>query len=475
MPISRRLFGSTHPSCQDETNKIPTRTSLIVKNITAGGVKNEDDDRNKKKIVFSLIVFRRFQQGNYSSILIFIATILVMFIYVLNHEKPKPVTDFHSKQKYPLSQHDYTLQDFYQPEIITSNENLSFPSTCPLQVHTYQIQNSKVRWVPGSYSYMTRGMSMHCLLARAAKRLGPNFDLSLRIGLADMDLESPLSFQPAAIEQAMTAQLQNASHIPPILFPDSTFESFPEVHDYNLQHTIHQVQQAAIRYGLPGTSQWETKRKTKLLWRGSRFGALREKMMNSTSPLLDVQAIAYNLTTEGFRLSSNNQISRKEFCSHRFLLHMNGEYNDRYSSSVKWKLLCGSLVFVPTTPLFVEWWNYQLWEPYVHYIPYSNLTDLLYHVQYYHQHLQEAAIIAKNGMELVQAAFRILPQWIDTTLVRYANVTRELPQTECISFVLEGSSSSNDTDVEDMEATNANLQYKSLEELQTRYGPKVCG
>lgn len=297
---------------------------------------------------------------------------------------------------------------------------------------------------------------MHCLLARAAKRLGPDFRATIRIGLADMDVGGELTFQPAAMEQNMT------SNDAPLLFPDSTFESWPEVHDYSIPQSMQKIMDAARSHGLPGTVQWESRNAT-VVWRGGLYGKERKEMVESESPLLDVQPTSFNFTTAGFKLSSSNQLSRSGLCGYRFLLHMNGIFNNRYSSSVKWKLLCGSLVFVPTKPLFVEWWNYNVWQPNVHYVPYTSLSDLLEKIEYYSTNLQEAASIAKNGMELAQDAFHALDDWVDDTLVRYAAATNGKNGNCTYKPLKKGSPRPPSTSV-----------FKSLEELQEQYGPTLC-
>jgi hypothetical protein len=344
---------------------------------------------------------------------------------------------------------------FYKPVFPTG---VSFSEQCHAQLQTFHFEDGKVRWVPGAYSYLTRGLSMHCLLARAAQRLGPDFKTTIRIGLADMDLNSVLSFQPAATEQNMSAPDA------PVLFPDSTFESWPEVHDYSLPQSVHNVLEAAHYYGLPGTVQWE-RRNPKVIWRGSPHGPERVALLQTNATLLDVQSTEYNLTMNGLDLASANQISRQDHCRHRFLLHMNGIFNNRYSSSIKWKLLCGSLVFVPTEPLFVEWWNYKVWQPHVHYVPYTSLSDLLDKIDYYNHHLDEAAIIARNGMELAQDAFAALPQWVDETLTRYAEATRDTPPPECARKIA--------TPEQARIYAKGNV-FKSLQDLQRDYGPRIC-
>ena len=339
---------------------------------------------------------------------------------------------------------------------------IEFNRTCGIFVQTYTFQNGTVKW-DGIFSYLTRGMSMHCFMARAAKRLGPDFSTTVRIGLADMDVGGSLTFQPAARMHEMASNANhNQTEDVPLLFPDSTFESWPEVYDFSLAQTMRTILDAAHSNGLPGTRRWEH-RNPKVLWRGVPHGKERMEIIQSQSPLLDVQSTTYNMTRKGMRLSQSNRLSRSEHCSHRFLLHMNGIFNNRYSSSVKWKMLCGSLVFVPSNPVFVEWWNYDVWRRHKHYVPYSSLDDLLQQVEYYNNHLDEAAIIARNGMELVQFALDSLDDWVDDTLIRYAAASSG-KDAVCRNYDSSGSKPL------DQSAS----RFKSLEELQKEYGPTIC-
>ena len=344
-------------------------------------------------------------------------------------------------------QHQRQSHSFYKPRISSEAE---FSKICSMYVQTYSFQDGKVKW-DGIYSYMTRGASMHCMLARAAKRLGPDFRTTIRIGLADMDVGGQLTFQPASMDHNMTANQDE-----PLLFPDNTFESWPEVYDYSLTQSMRKVMDTARSFGLPGTEPWEHRNAT-VVWRGGVYGKERKELVESASLLLDIQPTSFNLTAQGFQLSSSNQLSRSQLCGYRFLLHVNGIFNDRYSSSVKWKLLCGSLVFVPTEPLFVEWWNYNVWKPHVHYVPYTSIPDLLEQIEYYSKNLKEAAIIAKNGMDLAQDAFGALEGWVDETLVRYAAATHGKDANCTYKF-----------------DSRPPSEFKSLEDLQEQYGPTVC-
>jgi hypothetical protein len=343
------------------------------------------------------------------------------------------------------------LESLYVP---TFPPNASFFEPCQEQVHTFEIQEGKVKWAsPTVYSYMNRGPSMHCLLARSAQRQ-PHLSVKLRIGIADVHPLQPLTFGPAARQDEVL------SSKPPLLFPDSTFESFPEVHDFSLKETFQAVQAAAVQYGLPGSNQW-LERDPQLFWRGSHYGKERLELIQHKSSLLNVESIQYNMTLEkGFHLSSKNKVTRSDHCRYRFLLHMNGEFNNRYSSALKWKLLCGSLVFLPNNPLYVEWWNFKTMQPNTHYVAFSDTAELLHKVQYYQRHLQEASRIARRGMEFVkQAAFERLEQFMDETLQRYAQFAHRLPQETCHNKKYD---------------RNMSAEFKTLEELTKEYGQKIC-
>lgn len=182
-----------------------------------------------------------------------------------------------------------------------------------------------------------------------------------------------------------------------------------------------------------------------------------------SSSLLDVVAIQH---TDKFELSNTAKtLSRPDFCQYRFLLHTNGILPHIYSSSLKWKFLCGSLVFVPTTPLFVEWWNFGSWQPHQHYVPYDSLEDLITQVEYYNAHLDEAAVIAQRGMELGRRAFDELNDFVDDTLQRYAAATRHLEQPNCDHLFRTSPFAAEET---------TTWGFESLEDLQEEYGPTVC-
>jgi hypothetical protein len=251
-------------------------------------------------------------------------------------------------------------------------------------------------------------------------------------------------FGPAQTEKAMMINPVEKS----LLFPDASFESFPIAQNATTKETARQVVRAAKEYGLPGTGLW-LERDARLAWRGTvRQGMVeRERILNLSSPLLDVKSTTFNY---------KHRLLREEFCQYRFLLHMNGINGKIYSSALKWKLLCGSLVFVPTYPaLFVEWWNYGVWSPFEHYVPYSSPNDLLRQVEYYKLNLHEAARIARNGMLLAQASFDNLDQFVDEMLTRYALATKDLRLLSCETKLLE-------------------KEFQSLENLQKSFGPAIC-
>lgn len=81
-----------------------------------------------------------------------------------------------------------SISSSYNPIVYQINitKDAKFSDNCHQQIHTFEFKDSKVKWVNGGYSYFSRGMSTHCMLARAAKRLGPEFTLSMRITTADV-------------------------------------------------------------------------------------------------------------------------------------------------------------------------------------------------------------------------------------------------------------------------------------------------
>lgn len=65
-------------------------------------------------------------------------------------------------------------------------KDTNFSDDCNVHMHTFEFKSGKVKWINGGFAYLSRGMSLHCMLARAAERLGPNFTTSMRITTADV-------------------------------------------------------------------------------------------------------------------------------------------------------------------------------------------------------------------------------------------------------------------------------------------------
>jgi len=361
-----------------------------------------------------------------------------------------------------ISQAGMVIGGREEPVDTPKAKRANFTAKCPDTVHTYEITNARVQWWSAETQIVaeSRGKSMHCLLARAAQRLGPNINLRLRIDLGDADRKQvlPWTFVPA-IKERLWSQRRTSG---PLLFPDFTFESWPEVHD-DPAVAVARVLSSAERYGLPGTPGWQAVRDTRIAWRGNvqkkkspqrhRLVSFFEKLNTNLS---DIKSIEYDRRGPTVRMRSRNRLTREEHCRFRFLLHMNGMYQKSYSSAIKWKMLCGALVFVPGNPLFLEWWNYKM-EPYQHYVPYSGEVDLWNKIQNYSVHLQEAERIAQNGFSLAKAAFSDLDTYVDHVLKQYAALTKGLHQPIC-------------TFAESLAPT----QPKSLQELQEEYGPTIC-
>jgi hypothetical protein len=179
--------------------------------------------------------------------------------------------------------------------------------------------------------------------------------------------------------------------------------------------------------------------------------------------ILDVQAIVHGKETDGGQKIRGNSLSREDHCKYRMLLHLNGFNDNQHSSALKWKLLCGSLVFV-STPIFVEWWSAEILKPFVHYVPFSNATDLMNKVIYFIEQLEEAETIARNGMNLAAAAFESLEDFVADTLSNYAlAITDKLFQEHVPKCAFHEESGSDN-----------GSRAKSYQELQKEYGPMIC-
>lgn len=326
-----------------------------------------------------------------------------------------------------------------------------FSAFCPSEAHTFQLKgNSGVSWLsrnakgPG---YQHRGKSIHCLLARAVARHPEWQSMTLRITLGDSDTNQAYTLAPSSTKQTHA-----------FLFPDFTWESWPEIDDATPQVLMAQrvLGNATLR-GLPGTPEWKQRRYTRAMWRGNNH-VLRKDFVTLTQNLthvFDVQTLTTYGNSEG---PIPHYISREDHCRYQFLVHLNGAKADRYSSALKWRFLCGALVFVQTEPLFYEWWNLGM-QPFVHFVPFSSPDELATRIREYTTNLDEAAKIAKAGHELAKRAFEHMNDYVDEFLVQYENLTAGIPQRTCRS---KGPIQA------------APSEFQTLDQLKAEYGPTVC-
>lgn len=329
-----------------------------------------------------------------------------------------------------------------------------FSAFCPSEAHTFQLKgDSGVSWqshVTKGMGYQHRGKSLHCLLARAVARHPEWPKMLLRISLGDADVGQAYTLAPAASSSSSYA----------VLFPDYTWESWPEVEDTSSSSLLAQrVLGNATHHGLPDAPEKWKYRDTRAMWRGTS-NSLRKDFVSQSknmTDLLDVQ-IVNSYEFGGSKGPIPHYISREDHCRYRFLIHLNGARPDRYSSALKWRFLCGSLVFVQTDPLFYEWWNVGM-QPYIHYIPFSTADELPNLVREYTTKLDDAAKIAQAGFELAKRAFEHMDDYVDSFLVEYRNLTDGLGQRTCRNKGV--------TPLKPAE-------FQTLDQLRAEYGPTVC-
>jgi hypothetical protein len=189
--------------------------------------------------------------------------------------------------------------------------------------------------------------------------------------------------------------------------------------------------QTATELGLPGTPEWATKRDPRAMWRGSVLSLTRKAALQSAknrTALFDFDEV--NFVKD--QLDPEKRVSRKDQCRYRFLVHFNGLKDENSSPTLKWRMLCGSLVFLQTDPTFYEWWNVGM-QPYVHFVPFATADELVERVEEYAKKPDEAATIAAAGYELAKRAFREMDDYVDEFLVQYRNATTGLNQRICTS------------------------------------------
>jgi hypothetical protein len=299
-----------------------------------------------------------------------------------------------------------------------------FTGYCPGSTSTFQLQGtSGVKWV----SEFTRGghqhraKAMQCLLARAVARHPewPNFMLRV----AESDVKQPYTLVPATRASNSRGSV--------FAFPDHTWESWPEVGDFSSHQSSKMIIQTATELGLPGTPEWATKRDPRAMWRGSVLSLTRKAALQSAKNRTDL----FDFDEVNFvkdQLDPEKRVSRKDQCRYRFLVHFNGLKDENSSPTLKWRMLCGSLVFLQTDPTFYEWWNVGM-QPYVHFVPFATADDLVERVEEYTKKPDEAATIAAAGYELAKRAFREMDDYVDEFLVQYRNATTGLNQRICTS------------------------------------------
>ena len=362
-----------------------------------------------------------------------------------------------------VRKHPYQEQlDSAFAKLKSKTQNQQFLPNCSSEgTHTYDIMYRGVFWASkhsSATNFQHRGESIHCFLSRVAQRFAPSFITRLRIETSGYDHKSPLTIVPAT-------KLNDKN---PLLFPDFTFQSWPEAGYFSVSDAVNSTKYAAVKYGLPGTKEWLT-RDDRAAWRGRgdfRNRGVYIEWQKNHSDLLDFQPISYEIDETKNETHMTNRASREGQCRYKFLVHMNGLDEGRYSSALKWKFLCGSLVFLKHKPLFFEWWNTGgVMQPGIHYVPYINPADLQVKIQNYRSNLNESIKIAKAGYELALQAFGYAEEYAHDFILRYAELVTSKDQTVCETNA-ETSATAKTGDEQ--------TRYKTFDTLKEEYGTEIC-
>ena len=219
-----------------------------------------------------------------------------------------------------------------------------------------------------------------------------------------------------------------------ILVPDWSFQFWPETYLFDYGTDLDKIIKAAEEIGTD-IKGWRTKADVVFL-RGSMNNLYREQYLNrGNDAFLDTRHIPHKSShvppgIPNFDISNPNGINgieRSENSKYKFLLHLNGGLDTDYSSGLRFRLACCSLVFYATNSKQREWWNdSDFFKDGEHYIHVTNKEDLKNKFEYFISNENEALRIAKNGFDFVKKY--LSPENVELyykeLLIRYSNLLK---------------------------------------------------
>lgn len=219
-----------------------------------------------------------------------------------------------------------------------------------------------------------------------------------------------------------------------ILLPDWSFQFWPETYLFDYGSDMDKIINEAERIGTD-IKGWRIK-KDVVFFRGSMNNSYREQYLNrGNDSFLDTCHIPFKAQyvppgVPNFDINNptgTNGIERSENAKYKFLLHLNGGLDTDYSSGLRFRLACCSLVFYATNSRQREWWNDpEFFKDGEHYIHVTSKDDLKNKFEYFISNETEAHKIAKNGFDFVKKY--LSPENVELyykeLLIRYSNLLK---------------------------------------------------
>jgi hypothetical protein len=238
-----------------------------------------------------------------------------------------------------------------------------------------------------------------------------------------------LNTEDLILQSASCKEITNA-----ILLPDWSFQFWPETYLFDYGKDLNKIIDAAETVGTD-INGWRSKKSIVFL-RGSMNNPYREQYLNhDNESFLDTKHIPFKSQhvppgIPNFDINNPNGVNGVERCEntkYKFLLHLNGGMDTDYSSGLRFRLACCSLVFYATNSRQREWWNSpDIFKNGEHYVHVTSKDDLRNKFNYFLEKEGEAHKIARNGFDFVKKY--LLPESVElyykNTLLKYSNLLK---------------------------------------------------
>lgn len=232
-----------------------------------------------------------------------------------------------------------------------------------------------------------------------------------------------------------------------ILLPDWSFQFWPETYLFDYGSDLNKILEAAEKIGTD-IEGWRSKSSV-VFMRASMNNSYRIQYLgDSSDTFLDTRHIPFKSSyvppgVPNFDINNPNGINGVERCEnskYKFLLHLNGGLDSDYSSGLRFRLACCSLVFYATNSRQKEWWmDPDIFKEGVHYIHVTSKEDLRNKFKYFMENEKEAHRIAKSGFEFVKKYLMSenVELYYKETLMKYSNLLKYKVELDPSSLLIE--------------------------------------